>query len=440
MALVIKTPTDQVTISALYKLLVRERPINQGAQKEVVYCVTQDGDGNLRIPMALACQLWPLNLPDYTQLPRKLITCSIELGKDGRIEQIPTYSRMVQTLITTRSAFGSLSCGFGKTILAVKCFAEMGVKAAVLTDSKLIFPQWVKVLKESTSAVVVEVNKGKNKDKTPITQLPDGDIYVMMVGAARKIQPAVLAHIKFLIVDEATYFITPERIPAMLNFSPSYILGLCAEIKRNDGMHCFLPYLFGNNVIRRISDQPFTVYRVETPYKPVVQYQRWTGKPDWNMILQSLADNEDRNEDIIFLCRSLPDSKIIVGTKRKEQARYIHRRLLELGEQAALLIQNTNTIPQCRILVGVYAKMGKGVDVKNLCPDWEGEVFDVAIVALDSCNPEQFVGRVFRHENPIVYHLVDDYSTLRKHFEKDCLPWYLARKGVVINTIINRPR
>lgn len=112
---------------------------------------------------------------------------------------------------------------------------------------------------------------------------------------------------------------------------------------------------------------------------------------------------------------------------------------MEAGENAALLIENTTTIPQCRILIGIYGKMGIGVDVKNLCPDWEGDVFDVAILALDLCKPEQFVGRVLgRHPNPTVYHFVDDYSTLRKHFDKHCEPWYKSRNGVIVPTIINR--
>jgi hypothetical protein len=156
------------------------------------------------------------------------------------------------------------------------------------------------------------------------------------------------------------------------------------------------------------------------------------------LVLESLAENEERNEDIIYLCRSLPESKIIIGTKRKDQAKYLHQRLVELGEKCALLIGNSKEIPQCRILVGIYSKMGKGVDVKNLCPDWEGDVFDVAIYGLDLTKPEQFLGRIFRHPTPVAYDFVDDYSTLRKHFDENRLPWCLSRNGKVVNMIIDR--
>jgi hypothetical protein len=105
MALAIKTPTDQATISTLYKLLVRERPINQGAQKENLYCVTQDAEGNLRLPMPFAKALWNLQLPDYTRLPRKEISCNIQLGPPGKEYQIPTYAQLVQSLISTHAGF-----------------------------------------------------------------------------------------------------------------------------------------------------------------------------------------------------------------------------------------------------------------------------------------------------------------------------------------------
>lgn len=423
MAVAIRIPDAQV-LNSLINLLVKDKPVNMGAGTEKVYALTQDGDGNLRIPFAVGKMLWNLPSPSYDQLPRRQFFCNIQLGPAGKEYQLTTYYALVQSLLAGRVSFLSLQCGGGKTMLAVKLFAELGLRTAVVTDATLIFPQWVKVLKETTNARVVEI-------KSPVDVLPDGDVYVIMITAAGKMHPTVLESIKFLIVDEATYFMTPTRIPALLNFTPCYSLGLCAEIKRTDGMHAILPYFFGGQVIRRISDKPFTVYRVETPYKPTVQYQKYTGKVDWNAVLQSIADNEERNNDIVQLCRELTDSKIIIGTKRVEQARYLHAKLVELGESAALLVESAKSFPQCRILVGIYAKMGKGVDVKNLCPTWEGEVFDVAMLVADLTNPEQFVGRVFRHDNPIVYHFVDDYSTFRKHFDKDCKPWYLSRKGVI---------
>jgi hypothetical protein len=428
MALAIKQP-DENTVNALLKLLMKERPSGYGKTLKVVYCITKDENQNLRIPVALARQLWNIQTPDYTQLPRYKIEDKIILGEGGRDHQIPTYNNLAETIIKDKATYLSVYCGAGKSIMASKLICELGLVTAVVTDSTLIFPQWVNIFKKNTSAVVAEITSA-------VDVLPPANIYVMMITAVGKMHPKVLESIKFLVVDEALYFMTPKRIPALLNFTPCYTLGLCAEVKRTDGLHSFLPYFFGNKVIRKISDSPFTVYRVETKFKPTVRQMRWSGRMDWNELLKSLADDENRNQLFIDLCIKLKDSKIILGTKRKKQARYIHDKLKEAGESVALLIEDSKNFPQCRILIGIYAKLGKGVDVKNLCLDWEGDVFDTAIMALDLVNPEQFVGRVFRHPTPVVYDFVDDNSTLKRHFDEERSKWYQSRQGRIVKMIL----
>ena len=422
-------PTDVNLLKFLNDTLVYQLI---GDKKQIVGTVNammSDGEGNLRIPMPFAKKLWNLTLPGYLELPRNPIHCTTVLGYGGRDYQVSAFEQIAQMLIDYHSAFLSLQCGGGKTEVAVKLIADFGLKTAVLTDVSLIFPQWVTVLQERTNARVCAIKSASQID--PDVGLPDADVYVFMVTAAGKMNPKWLKAIKFLIVDEATYFMTPEKSWPILNFSPSYTLGLCAEIKRTDGAHKLMPFFFGDQMIRRISDKPFEIYRIDTPYKPTIQNQRYRHGPDWNVVLKSLSEHKERNEDILWLCRyHLPHAKIIVGTKRKAQALYLYNRLKEMGEDVQKLIGNDNKIENCRILVGIYSKMGRGVDVKNLAPDWEGDVFDTAIVALDLCNPEQFIGRVFRHPNPTVYHLIDDYSSLRKHYDKECAPWYKSRKGV----------
>jgi hypothetical protein len=428
MALAIKTP-DEATVNALLKLLMKERPNGYGKEKKIVYAITRDEEGHLRIPMALAKQLWQIQTPDYTQLQRYKIEDRIVLGEGGRDHQIATYTRLSDTILKDRCTYLSVYCGAGKTVMASKLICELGLITAVVTDSTLIFPQWVGMFRKNTSAVVAEIT-------SPVEALPPANVYVMMITAAGKMNPKLLESIKLLVVDEALYFMTPKRLQALLNFTPCYTLGLCAEVKRNDGLHCFLPYFFGSNIIRKISENPFIVYRVETKFKPIVKQMRWTGRTDWNEVLRSLGDNEERNQMLVDLCIKLKEDKIILGTKRKNHAQYIHDKLKEAGESVALLMEDAKTFPPCRILIGIYAKMGKGVDVKNLCEDWEGEVFNVAILALDIVNPEQFVGRVFRHNNPIIYDFVDDFSTLKKHFDDERATWYKSRSGKIIKMIM----
>lgn len=447
MALAIKIP-EQHLLNFLLSNLVKKIPTGIGNKTQDVYCVTKDNEGNLRVPLGFAKQLWNLTLKSYDQLPRKQITCDIELGWSGdgidRSYQIPTYEKMSSLILKNNMTFLSLYCGAGKTKLAITLFAELGLKTAVLTDSTLIFPQWVKILKENTNARFCEIDSFKNFSKKYGNKLPDADIYIIMVKCAQKMHSSILSSIQFLIVDEATYFMTPTYIPAILNFTPSYTLGLCAEIKRDDGTHKFLPYLFGENVIRQISSRPFTVYNLKTNYYPKIEPAGYGRRgPNWNTLINSLSENKNRNDDIVKLTQIgiCKEGRIIIGCKRKIQVIYIYDQLKKLGESVATLMEDSKTFPQCRILVGIYKKMGKGVDVKNLCESWEGEVFNIAILAIDLCKPEQFVGRIFRHNNPIVFDMVDDYSTLRRHFYDEVKKigrqiWFLERNANIIYTTL----
>jgi len=449
MALAIKIPQQNV-LDIILTNLTRKIPVGVGNKTEDLYCVTKDTQGHLRIPLGFAKQLWNLKLLTYANLPRRQIDCKIELGwsEDGidRSYQIPTYTKLTETIVNFNMAFLSLYCGGGKTILAIKLFAELGLKSAVLTDSTLIFPQWVKVAKEKTNARVCEIKSFAKFTEKHGNKLPDADIYIIMVKTSQKLHPSILEPIKFLIVDEATYFMTPTYIPAILNFTPAYTLGLCAEVKRTDGAHVFLPFLFGTNVIRQISSRPFMVYRVETDYYPKIEPAGYGRRGcNWNVLLDSLSNNKQRNDDIVKmtqipLCKN---GRIIIGCKRKSQVKYIYEELVKLGESTAMLMEDAKTFPQCRILVGIYQKMGKGVDVKNLCESWEGEVFNIAILAIDLGKPEQFVGRIFRHNNPIVFDFVDCYSTLRKHFYNETKKsgrkvWFLARNAKIVYTTLQQ--
>lgn len=436
MSVAIIPPTDPNTIQVLTQSLIRHVFDEKKRPIKTLNGILKDHNGNWRIPVAFAHVALKIPLPDYTTLPRVPIACNTVLGHGGRDYQIPAYSVITKMLVETHFAFLSLQCGGGKTEVAVKIIADLGLKTAVVTDVSAIFPQWVSVLKERTNARVCEIKSAKDVD--PVKGLPEADVYVFMITAVGRIHPDCFNQIKFLVVDEATYLMTPEKMWPLLHIQPAYTLGCCAEIKRDDKMHVMVPTFFGEGMYRRISDKPYLVHKVNTPYKPNIKNQRYRHGPDWNEVLRSLAENEERNEDIVYLCRSLPESKIVVGCKRKAQANYLASKLKELGESVETLIGKDNKVNNCRILVGIYSKMGRGIDIKNLSPDWEGDVFDTAIVAADITKPEQFVGRVFRHDNPVVYHFVDDNQTLNKHFNKECVPWYKSRKALIDEMIIDR--
>ena len=98
-------------------------------------------------------------------------------------------------------------------------------------------------------------------------------------------------------------------------------------------------------------------------------------------------------------------------TKRKEQALYLHKKLLEINENVDSLVGTKQTFDKnCRILIGITSKCGTGFDFPKL---------DALILAGDV--DEYFIqilGRVFRTKDniPFVFDLIDNNPILVKHF------------------------
>ena len=96
---------------------------------------------------------------------------------------------------------------------------------------------------------------------------------------------------------------------------------------------------------------------------------------------------------------------------RITQGEYLIKRLLEEGESADSLLGKSQEFDRdVRILVGTTSKVGVGFD-------WPKA--DALLLATDLEEYFiQYLGRVFRREDniPIVFDLVDDNKTLKRHY------------------------
>ncbi len=193
-----------------------------------------------------------------------------------------------------------------------------------------------------------------------------------------------------------------------------YLIGLSADIERKDGLHKILELYFGSSesFLRKISEKKFIVYKFNTCFKPDVKYMPYTGQLDWNVVLESICNNKERNKMIAEMAILNAGKKIIILCKRKLQATSIYEILLSRSISSQLLIGNSKSYEKCDVLVSTYSKAGKGFDDENCCKDFDGRRLDLVIFASDiGTEPEQYIGRVFRSNKPSAYYLVDDFSS-----------------------------
>jgi len=175
-------------------------------------------------------------------------------------------------------------------------------------------------------------------------------------------------------------------------------------------MDILLTLFFTEHRIVRKMFRKHLVYRITTNIQPEVEYDR-TGKVNWNSIIDSLSNNELRNNKIVDVIRKYKTRNFLVLCKRISQAKYIYEKLVEFEESVSLYVEKSTTFDKdARILVGTVKKLGVGFDHQKL---------DTLFAAVDlESYFIQYLGRIFRTPDgvePIVFDMLDDNTILKRH-------------------------
>jgi superfamily II DNA or RNA helicase len=298
-----------------------------------------------------------------------------------------------------------ISCytGFGKTIGAIKLTCDIGFKTLIIVNKIVLMKQWeLAILKFCPIARVQRLTT-----KSKITEC---DFYIMNAINVVKMGRTFFKDIGCLVVDES-HLIMAETLSRSLQFvSPRYLIGLTATPYRPDGLDILLELYFGKHKIIRKLVREHVAYKVETGFTPRVELAR-NGKINWGVVLDSQANDVNRNELILTLVQHFSERTFLILTKRVAQGEYLINRLKELGEDVTSLIGSQQEFEATsRILVGTCQKCGTGFDHPNL---------DTLLLAADLEEYfVQYLGRVMRRPdvNPIIFDLVDNNGILKKHF------------------------
>lgn len=337
--------------------------------------------------------------------------------------QEESYNQGINKLEKKGGLFYGLHTGFGKTYIAsvitIK-FAKM--RTIILTHRKIISKQWIKTFETYTNAKICYIKDGNNFDT-------EAEIFICGITQVKKLTINFILTIGLLIIDEAREFCTQTRIDAIMRFLPKYIIGLSANIERLDRMHECLYKIFGKDIIYRISTKPFEVYQVLTEFKPDIRYTR-KGYMDWNKIMISISENEERNKMIAKIANKLDKKKIMILCKHKIQVKSIEDNLKKICKRKIqTFMGNDEKFYDCDILISTISKSGIGFDQENSAENFDGKKFNIMILASNILQAEQVVGRL-RCNHPIILDIIDEFSTFKKH-AKIREEWYLSRNAQI---------
>ena len=399
-------------------LEIKIEPKSSFGQPRFIYPFEIERD-NIKIPFAYAARTLKLERPHRKGFPK----IDVKFQGTPRPEQVEILKESLTILSSKGSLIISCYTGFGKTISSINLACSIGFKTLILVNKLILIKQWREAINNfcpSSSVQCLTVKSSKE----------DCDFYIINAQNVEKMGKHFFDDIGLVICDEVHLLMAETLSKSLQCVYPRYLLGLSATPYRVDGLDKLLELYFGKNKIVRELFREHTAYKVSTGFKPKIEYTQ-TGSINWNMILESQADDEIRNNLIVKIISHFKDRTFLVLVKRISQGEYLESKLNEIGENVtSLLGKNQIFDVTSRILIGTTSKVGTGFDHPKL---------NTLMLA---CDVEeyfiQYMGRIFRTKEglPIIFDLVDNNSILNKH-------WNTRRKvyqdhgGTVINFDLN---
>jgi superfamily II DNA or RNA helicase len=321
-----------------------------------------------------------------------------------RPEQVVVRGEALKSLSKTGSVIISCYTGFGKTALAIELATSMRFKTLVVVNKIVLINQWRdSILKFCPDARVQCLTTKSVMD-------PSGDFYIINAQNIEKMSREYFRDMGICLVDEIHMIMAEGLSKCMQHISPRYLVGLSATPYRPDGLDKLLELYFGEYKIIRKLWRAHKVYRVDTGFIPPIE-RTLQGRLNWGAILDSQAQNVDRNNLIIRIIQKFSERNFLVLVKRVSQGTYISEKLASLGESVTdLMGSNQKFSTEARILIGTCQKVGVGFDHGKM---------DTLLLATDIEEYFiQYLGRVFRREDvePYIFDLVDNNGVLLKHF------------------------
>lgn len=342
--------------------------------------------------------------------------------------QVPIIQTATNHLNTHGTTTLGLYPGAGKTMLSACLASGLCGLTLVVYPIKMVEQGWLNTFKQFTDASVW-LNDGHN-------ELPSScNVILTMDTQFHKIPQQVLDMVRVLIIDEAHMFCVTSRIHCLLGVQPQYIIACTATLNRRDGMEKIIHSVCGTHGIFIKSPKHFKVYRFLTNIQTEIG-QTKNGDGDWSQLVKDLSDDPLRNAYIVDLVERNPNHKIMILTWNKSHVYLLYDIFKRRKISVDILVGNKSTYNDSRVLIGTIGKIGTGFDEEMVCPDWGGERSNMMILTGSTKSLqglEQFTGRVFRSEFPIIIDFVDNNRICKSHWN-DRRKWYEdpERNGEII--------
>lgn len=295
----------------------------------------------------------------------------------------------------------------GKTTAAIALVARCKLPTLIVVWSSSLFDQWVERLCKELGLKKSQIGqiRGSKRTIAPITMAMQQTLYANP-KLVRELKP------KFgcVMADEVQRFAARTFMDVIDVFPARYRIGWSADERRKDQKHFLIYDVFGSvaaDIKREDLVEKKLVHDVEICVVPTQFTADWYVRqlrsdnetPDFNGLLDSMVNNEERNWLISHYARveQAFGNQVLALTHRREHALALARREVEAGFLCGTLLGGKDnskefetTINSMRsrnlhFAAGTYQAIGQGMDIPTV---------QRGIACTPIATNEQFFGQV----------------------------------------------
>ena len=369
---------------------------------------------------------------DITDNLPKGIDIDIKFNGSLRDNQQKPINATIKQLNEYGGGILCLSCGAGKTVLALNLISQIKKKVLIIVHKDFLVGQW----KERIEQFLPDARIGLiQADKIIIN---DCDIVIgMLQSISQKKYPlTTFDSFGFTIIDEC------HRIPckvfskALFKINSNFMLGLTATPNRKDGLIKILKWHIGpifykdkninnktNVVVERYKLQNNDFEIGKKQYYHIDGYTEehlmFNGKVNRSKMISELVLFKPRIDMISNLINDLHQigRKTLILSDRIQHLKDIYKNV-DNGIKKGYYIggmkeEALSKTAECDLIFGSFSMAQEGMDIDSL---------NTIILASPKTDIEQAVGRIFRksHEQfyPLIIDIIDDFSVFKGQCEK----------------------
>lgn len=373
----------------------------------------------------------------FGEADRSSLKCEktlFQFTKNLRDIQMPIVNICIEHLKKNKGGFLSVGCGAGKTVMALKMAAEIGLKTLVVVHKTFLQDQWIERIKQFTDARYGIIRQDK-------VQVKDKDIVVGMIQSIsmKDYDPNIFEGFGCIIYDEVHHAASRVFSNCLFKCGAEYTIGLSATLQRKDGLTKVLHWYLGQMMYSEKAKINKQVIVKTIHYKskdPLFrEKKRWRAggmTADVVKMTTNICDLDERTKhliDIIDELRKQPERKILILSGRKAHltamkngvdtriAEDVENGIIEQNECRTYFYTGDNNRKERKdaedngdVLFGTFELAQEGLDIERL---------NTIILATPKKNIVQAVGRIMRKvlQSGDVRPLIIDYCDVLSVFE-----------------------